>query len=223
MKNILIAGVLLLNTSIASAAINLYTFTGTVTGAGESIDGISTYNSNDLATGSSNGWANALTGDTVSYTVAIDFAAPATINFDPSLYTWTDTATVDYFYVALVSDLNNVSLINGCLDTNNDYNNGQQLSNGIVGMQLGNSSQYMQINVGDGVNSNNFALGAVWQGNEQSFGSYNEMNASAAVVSNLTLTSISSVSPVPEPSTLLLFGAGLGFLAYRRKKVVVTA
>jgi len=29
-----------------------------------------------------------------------------------------------------------------------------------------------------------------------------------------------SVSPVPEPSTLFLFSAGLGFLAYRRKKVV---
>jgi len=38
---------------------------------------------------------------------------------------------------------------------------------------------------------------------------------------SVTFTSL-SVSPVPEPSTLFLFGAGLGFLALRRKKLVTT-
>jgi len=229
MKRIVLTALLALNTSIASAAIQFYTFTGTVIGAGESINSILTYNSNDPTLGASMGWANALTGDAVSYTVAIDFASQATATYPysspPRTDVYVDEPSANYFYADFVAGSNDVSLINGGADkSDNNYSSSLNVgfqNDGYASMLLGDSSEVMQFHILAG-NDNNFALGATWQGNEQSYGYVGDDNASASVVSYLTLTSISPVSPVPEPSTLALMLAGfglIGFKSHRRNKL----
>ena len=208
MKRILLTALLALNTSIASAAIQLYTFTGSV---------INT----------SGGGHTALINDATTYTIAIDFLADGYvdyINSSPSIYPDVDGNGIDYFYadfysgsnhvtdgVADYSDSGSAQLYRGLTDTNS----------GTALLYTGDSSEFITLQVDSGQQfADYFALGATWLANENSYNF--DGSSSSSVVSSLTLTSISSVSPVPEPSTLALMLAGfglIGFKSHRRNKL----
>jgi len=199
MKRIFLTALLALNTSIASAAIQFYTFTGAV---------------------SSSEVASVSVGTATSYTFAIDFSGSA-VSFSNGyapVYE-TDNDYSDYSYASFYSGSNHSTPLGGGFYDPlspgyvTDTNILQQLLNSTtVNIYSGSSNDSLRLYTNS---PSSFAIGAAWTGSELSLHSAGR----STVYSALTLTSISSVSPVPEPSTLFMFGAGLAFLGFRRKKV----
>ena len=218
MKKILIATLLLVNTSIASAAIQLYTFTGEVVGVEEHIDNI-------IQT-TSMGWTSAEMGDFVSYSVAIDFSQTGfTTNVDGSTSPYIDNEERDFYYVSGVSGPDFSSPINGgflgagTTETTVSYNVGSQYTHSSGGtaqnILIGPADDHLRFTTSVGNNVNDFTDGAQWLVSELSYGPDGE---SAYTTSFVTL----NISPVPEPSTLALMLAGfglIGFKSHRRNKL----
>ncbi len=189
----------------AQAVTMYYTFEGTVTGASDAAGAVDN--------------AGLSVGSTVTYTFLVDLDADGAITLNNGAdFNYTDSAYADFLYSDYVSGDALEQIDGGIYDSGYsiaEYNLGYELSDVDFGYLIGNSQDdllllYSYLGVSD------WAEGDTIYGYNYAFDSN---GAFSYLYANLTLTDISPVS-VPEPSTLLLFGAGmLGLIAFRRRQL----
>ncbi len=188
----------------AKASPMYYTFEGTVSSINTDAAGI-------IA------GAGLSVGSNVTYKLIVDFAADGTATSnDGTLTTYTDTATIDYFFDDYVSG-------DALHQKDGGYNNvpwaAAEINSGYNNLNTASGS-YLNVNSADdplkmfsfSSRVSDWAVGTVVYGANWA---YDSTGAYSQLQTNLTLTSI---APVPEPSTMLLLGGGLmGLIAFRKR------
>lgn len=213
-KVLLVAFTLLFWWGVAHALPMYYTFEGTITSIENDSLGLVSQ-------------AGLIVSSQVSYTFLVDFDEQGfTIYADRPTYIPVDQDINDWFYDELITSPYLYSDY-GIFDEIRYYGQNYfgDFTHGSIVMTFNVNAQdslyygdayYVGVG-GIGLNSElvtDWQVGDVVRGVEH----YRAMNADASrIISSLTLTNITP-APVPEPSTIILFGAGLiGYLGMRRK------
>jgi len=185
----------------AQASPLYYTFEGTITSAYDITTGFSV----DTFDGVS-------VGDPVSYTFLVDTALPGTVR-----YNGITTPLGGTYYADFVSGGPILGMAGGSADW--EYNYG--VGNSLFGSSPTLYRNYIQLVDSLGLDP------SAWTVGQSSFSSSNlvedlygnDPNGPFGSVSASELTLTSITSPVPEPTTLALLGAGLvGVVALRRRR-----
>jgi hypothetical protein len=204
---------LVLATAPGQAGPLLYTFSGTVTEVGDQV-----------------GWAAAAglhLGDAVTYAYRVDFSLPGNVNGT----IWPDSPDLnngfDYFWVQYVSG--SAMPVPGSNGEPFYWELGRDLqtaSGAMQGQLIGSNGHVYYSGVrmiNDSILAKNWVVGTQILGSDW----VQSADAGQAVVnSNLTLISIvpdtTTTEPVPEPTSMLLFGSGAaglaGFVRRRRAR-----
>ena len=160
-------------------------------------------------------------GSTVTYTFILDFAAPGAYTYnDGTTNTQPQNATsTDFFYADYISGDALVQVGGGFNNAPTDvaeYNYGADYLTSSLGGQIFGNSDNNLLHIFSLSNVATWTVGATVSADDRAWDS---TGAASYLNATVTLTSISPVNAVPEPSTLLLLATGLiGLIFFRRKR-----
>jgi len=159
-------------------------------------------------------------GSGISYTFLVDLELDGYIQqTDTLINNYTDMADTDYFYTELVdseikpdpAELYTVFAGTQSINLGVDKTTLPRLS------RLWGGNGYHNVSVGTGLfNFSDWTIGTHLIGSESIYSAL--VNDYSRIYSELRLTAIDEVTSVPEPSALLLLGAGLIVLRIARKE-----
>jgi hypothetical protein len=158
-------------------------------------------------------------GSSVSYTFLVDMELQGSgTTHSGSVETLADTPTSNFFFADFISGSMIDEVNGGRYNAPSDiaeYNVGaERVTSRMLGHLAGGSEDALiTINSYD-INFSNWVVGTSVTGAERVF---DDIGYMSGIGSNLTLTSISGVSSVPEPASIILLGAGLAGLGFTRK------